>query len=405
MAAGTPPRNPPFRAEHISSLLRPDELVQTRYAGPFKRPEDLVPVEQKAINDVVKLQQDCGIHSITNGEYSRHQFWGTFMETLNGMEEINLREGGYDQSIFRMYAPDVKSFLHAKTIPNQVTVATGKLSHTGKSTFLPELKYLQSILPKEDHYKIKLTLTSPSWYHFRYGPKKAYTKGTYNNDDEYFADLARAYQTELKILYDAGLRNAQVDDPNLAYFCSEAMLKGWEEDPENFQTADEQLDAYIKFYNACFQRPADFHLGIHLCRGNYLGSKHFSEGAYDAIARKLFNDLDVTTYYLEYDTPRAGGFEPLKYLPKNKNVVVGVVTSKFPELEEQKEMVDRVYKAADYIAEGSGQTRDQALNQLSVSPQCGFASHAEGNSLGYEDMRKKLQLVRRIADEVWPGQP
>ncbi|KAF7190207.1 hypothetical protein HII31_08538 [Pseudocercospora fuligena] len=402
-----PPRNPPFRAEHIGSLLRPDELVQTRYAvaDGTKTSEDLVPVEQKAINDVVKLQQDCGIHSITNGEYSRHQFWGTFMETLNGMEEINLREGGYDQSIFRMYAPDVKSFMHAKTIPNQVTVATGKLSHTGKSTFLPELKYLQSILPKEEHHKIKLTLTSPSWYHFRYGPKKAYTKGTYTNDDEYFADLARAYQTELKILYDAGLRNAQVDDPNLAYFCSEAMLKGWKEDKENFQTADEQLDAYIKFYNTCFERPADFQLGIHLCRGNYLGSKHFSEGAYDAIARKLFNDLNVSTYYLEYDTPRAGGFEPLKYLPKNKNVVVGVVTSKFPELENQKEMVDRVYKAADYIAEGSGQTREQALNQLSVSPQCGFASHAEGNSLGYEDMRKKLQLVRSIADEIWPSQP
>ncbi|KXS94621.1 hypothetical protein AC578_10640 [Pseudocercospora eumusae] len=402
-----PPRNPPFRAEHIGSLLRPDELVQTRYAvaDGTKKPEDLVPVEQKAINDVVKLQQDCGFHSITNGEYSRHQFWGTFMETLNGMEEINLREGGYDQSIFRMYAPDVKSFMHAKTIPNQVTVATGKLSHTGKSTFLPELKYLQSILPKDEHHKIKLTLTSPSWYHFRYGPKKAYTKGTYNNDDEYFADLARAYQTELKILYEAGLRNAQVDDPNLAYFCSEAMLKGWKEDKENFQTADEQLDAYIKFYNACFERPADFQLGIHLCRGNYLGSKHFSEGAYDAIARKLFNDLNVSTYYLEYDTPRAGGFEPLKYLPRNKNVVVGVVTSKFPELENQKEMVDRVYKAAEYIAEGSGQTREQALDQLSVSPQCGFASHAEGNSLGYEDMRKKLQLVRSIADEIWPGQP
>lgn len=139
--------------------------------------------------------------------------------------------------------------MHAKTIPNQVTVATSKLSHTGKSSFLPELQYLQTLLPKEDHHKIKLTLTSPSWYHFRYGPGKAYTKGTYANDEEYFADLAQAYQTELKILYDAGLRNAQVDDPNLAYFCSEAMLQGWKEDEENFQTAEEQLDAYIKFYN------------------------------------------------------------------------------------------------------------------------------------------------------------
>lgn len=295
--------------------------------------------------------------------------------------------------------------MHAKTIPNAVTVATSKISHTGTSSFLPELKFLQSILPQDQWKSIKLTLTSPSWYHFRYGPNKAYVKGVYANDDEYFADVAKAYQTELKILYDAGLRNAQVDDPNLAYFCSESMLEGWKSDPENFQTADEQFDQYLRFYNDCFQRPADFHLGIHLCRGNYVGSKHFSEGAYDRIATKLFNDLNVSTYYLEYDTPRAGGFEPLKYLPKDKNVVVGVVTSKFPALEDQKEMVERVYKAADFVAEGCKQSREEALQRLSVSPQCGFASHAEGNALGYEDMRKKLQLVRAIADEMWPGKP
>lgn len=294
--------------------------------------------------------------------------------------------------------------MHEKTIPNQVTLATGKLSHTGKSTFLPELQYLQSILPKDQHSSIKLTLTSPSWYHFRYGPGKAYAPGVYASDEEYFADLAACYQTELKILYDAGLRNAQVDDPNLAYFCSEAMLAGWKDDKENFQTADEQFDAYVKFYNACFKRPADFHLGIHLCRGNYMGSRHFSEGAYDRIATKLFNELDVSTYYLEYDTPRAGGFEPLKYLPGNKNVVLGVVTSKFAKLESKEEMVGRVQQAAEIIAEGSGRSKEAALGQLSVSPQCGFASHAEGNSLEWEDMKRKLQLVRSIADEVWPGQ-
>ncbi|KAK3644240.1 hypothetical protein LTR56_009777 [Elasticomyces elasticus] len=401
------PRNPPFRAEHIGSLLRPEELVKKRYAVADKSasPDELVPVEQKAIKEVVKLQQDCGIHSITNGEYSRHQFWGTFFETLEGMEEVNLREGGYDQSIFRAYAPDVKSFMHAKTVPNSVTVATGKIKHTGTSSFLPEFEYLKTLVPKDQWSNIKLTLTSPSWYHFRYGPKKAYVDGVYQSDEEYFNDVAQAYQKELQILYDAGLRNGQVDDPNLAYFCSEAMLEGWKNDKENFQTSDEQLDAYIKFYNACLKRPDDFHMGIHLCRGNYIGGNHFSEGAYDRIAAKLFNNLDVSTYYLEYDTPRAGGFEPLKSLPKNKNVVLGVVTSKFPKLEDHKEMVERVYKAADYVAEGSGQSREEALQRLCVSPQCGFASHAEGNPLGYEDMRKKLQLVRGVADTVWPGQP
>jgi methionine synthase II (cobalamin-independent) len=307
-------------------------------------------------------------------------------------------------SIFRQYAPDVKSFMHAKTVPNSVTVATGKISHTGTSSFLPEFEYLKSLVPKEQWGDIKLTLTSPSWYHFRYGPNKAYNKGVYANDEEYFADVAKAYQTELKILYDAGLRNAQVDDPNLAYFCSDAMLQGWKEDKENFQTADEQFAAYLHFYNKCFERPSDFHLGIHLCRGNYVGSKHFSEGAYDAIAKTMFEDLNVSTFYLEYDTARAGGFEPLKFLPKDKNVVLGVVTSKFPELEKKEDMIARVHLAADYVAEGSGCTREEALERLSVSPQCGFASHAEGNSLGYEDMRKKLQLVRAIADDVWKGQ-
>ncbi|KAM0713609.1 hypothetical protein Q7P37_010571 [Cladosporium fusiforme] len=403
----TSPRSPPFRAEHIGSLLRPQELVQKRYAVADKTatPESLVPIEQKAIQDVVQLQQECGVRSITNGEYSRHMFWGTFFETLNGMEEINMREGGYDMSIFRQYAPDVKSFMHAKTVPNSVTVATGKISHTGTSSFLPEFEYLKSIVPKEQWKDIKLTLTSPSWYHFRYGPGKAYNKGVYASDDEYFEDVAKAYQTELKILYDAGLRNAQVDDPNLAYFCSDAMLQGWKEDKENFHTADEQFAAYVRFYNKCFERPADFHLGIHLCRGNYVGSKHFSEGAYDAIAKTMFEDLNVSTFYLEYDTPRAGGFEPLKFLPKDKNVVLGVVTSKFPELEKKEDMIARVNTAAEYVAAGSGVSKEEALDRLSVSPQCGFASHAEGNALGYEDMRKKLQLVRAIADDVWKGQP
>lgn len=402
------PRNPPFRAEHIGSLLRPQELVQKRYAvaDGSATPDQLKPVEEKAIKEVVQLQQECGIHSITNGEYSRHQFWGTFFETLDGMEEINLREGGYDQSIFRAYAPDVKSFMHAKTIPNSVTVATGKIRHTGTSSFLPELLYLQSITPKDKHKDIKLTLTSCSWYHFRYGPGKAYLPGVYANDEEYFADVAKAYQTELQILYDHGLRNGQIDDPNLAYFCSDSMLQGWKEDKENFQTAEEQFAQYIRFYNQCIgSRPKDFHMGIHLCRGNYVGSKHFSEGAYDKIAKQMFTDLDVSTYYLEYDTPRAGGFEPLKDLPKNKNVVLGVVTSKFPDLEKKEDMVERVYKAADFVASGSGISREEALNQLSVSPQCGFASHAEGNALGYEDMKRKLQLVRAVADEVWKGQP
>jgi len=183
------------------------------------------------------------------------------------------------------------------------------------------------------------------------------------------------------------------------------MLEGWAADKGNDKTSDGMFDAYIKFYNECFKRPHDMHVGIHLCRGNYMGSRHFSEGAYDAIAKKMFNDLDVDTYYLEYDTPRAGGFEPLKELPKNKNVILGVITSKFAELEDKDEMIARVNQAADFIAKGNGESREEALQRVGVSPQCGFASHAEGNSLSHDDMKKKLQLVRSIADQVWPGQP
>jgi methionine synthase II (cobalamin-independent) len=151
------------------------------------------------------------------------------------------------------------------------------------------------------------------------------------------------------------------------------------------------------------------HIGIHLCRGNFVNSRHFSEGGYDRIATQLFQNLNVHTYYLEYDTPRAGGFAPLKHLPTNKNVILGVITSKFPELEDKEEMKKRIYEAADVVAEGAGAKgeggRKEALKRLGVSPQCGFASHAEGNLIDIEGMKRKLKLVREIADEVWPGEP
>lgn len=182
-------------------------------------------------------------------------------------------------------------------------------------------------------------------------------------------------------------------------------MECWKKDSANTRSIDDLFDAYISFYNDAFRRPADMHLGIHLCRGNFVNSRHFSEGGYDRIATKLFNNLNASTYYLEYDTSRAGGFEPLKSLPKNKNVILGVITSKFPELENKEEMIQRIYKAAEFVATGSGQSKEDALKQLGVSPQCGFASHEDGNLLEYSDMVKKLHLVRDIADAIWPGEP
>jgi methionine synthase II (cobalamin-independent) len=181
------------------------------------------------------------------------------------------------------------------------------------------------------------------------------------------------------------------------------MLTGFRTHNED---ATALLDSYIALYNDCLSgAPADMHIGVHLCRGNFVGSRHFSEGGYDAIATKLFCDLHVSTFWLEYDTPRAGGFEPLIHLPSHKNVILGLVTSKFPELEDLDEMKGKVFQAADLVAKGSGETREQALKRLGVSPQCGFASHHEGNAVQHEDMLAKLRLVRKLADEIWPGEP
>jgi len=181
------------------------------------------------------------------------------------------------------------------------------------------------------------------------------------------------------------------------------MLAGFKQDGED---SDALLDSYIKLYNDClFSHPSDMHVGVHLCRGNFVGGRHFSEGGYDRIATKLFRNLNVDTFYLEYESPRAGGFEPLKELPKGKNVILGLVSSKFPKLEDVEEMKAKVYHAAEFISQGTGESKEEALNRLGVSPQCGFASHSDGNNVRHEEMIAKLKLVRKLADEIWPGQP
>jgi methionine synthase II (cobalamin-independent) len=181
------------------------------------------------------------------------------------------------------------------------------------------------------------------------------------------------------------------------------MLQGFKDAGED---AEALLTSYIKLYNGCISaRPADMHLGVHLCRGNFAYSRHFSEGGYDRVAARLFNEIDADTYYLEYDTERAGGFAPLAQLPAHKNVILGVVTSKFPELEDKAALRERVLEAAKYVAGGAGQTPDEALKRIGVSPQCGFASHHLGNSITHDDMWAKMRLVRELADELWPGQP
>lgn len=191
-----------------------------------------------------------------------------------------------------------------------------------------------------------------------------------------------------------------------ADFCSDKFRQGWADDKDNIGTVDDLLDAYIKLYNDCISKaPADLHTGVHLCRGNFIGGRHFAEGAYDIIAQKLFQELNVNTFYLEYDTARAGGFEPLKFLPAGKFVVIGAISTKLRELEDKDEVKGRVLQAAKFIAEGRGQTVEEALKSVCVSPQCGFSTHESGYPLSAEDQRKKLQLVRQVADEIWGGEP
>lgn len=344
-------------------------------------------------------------------------FWGTFFPGLDGFEEVT----EFDQDIFRPYAPDIAAFLEAGHKPGETVLCTGKIKHVG-STYVDQFKYLASLVPKDEVKNLKITLAAPNWYHLRYREGKAYPKDVYSSDEEYFGDIAKAYQAELKILYDAGCRNVQYDDPNLACksysqtiqetlltsvidFCSEKFLNGFKEDSANVYSADDMFEKYIKLYNDCFiNLPADMHVGVHLCRGNFVGSRHFSEGGYDRIAIKLFQELNVHTYYLEYDTERAGGFEPLKHLPTHKNVILGVVTSKFATMEDKEEMKKRVVNAAKIIAEGNNISLEAALNQVGVSPQCGFASHREGNAIDWNGMINKLKLVREIANDVWPNQ-
>ncbi|KAK3684106.1 hypothetical protein B0T22DRAFT_444074 [Podospora appendiculata] len=400
---------PPFRAEHMGSLLRPQELLEVREAIREKgiRAEEagLAAVEKKAVADVVKLQLDLGFKAVTSGEFNRTRFWGLMWDEFEGT--IRLQDA--ESSMFRLYHPDVVSLIEKdrKVMPGDSVIAGAKLTHSTEKSLanLHELQLVQAAVPQSDWANIKLTMITPAWFHMRYKQGRAYTKEAYSNDADYFKDVAKVYQDELALLYTAGLRNVQFDDPGLAYFCSDKFRQGWAEDADNIGTVDDLLDAYIALYNDSISKlPADFHTGVHLCRGNFIGGRHFAEGAYDIIAQKLFTDLNVNTFYLEYDTERSGGFEPLKFLPKNKYVVIGAISTKLRELEDKEEVKQRVYKAAEAIAEGSGQTREEALKRVSISPQCGFSTHETGYPLTEEDEKKKLALVRQIADEIW-GEP
>ncbi|OCH93287.1 UROD/MetE-like protein [Obba rivulosa] len=397
MSATTPKLFPPFRADHIGSLKRPRTLLDKRaefYAGKCTV-EELREVEDEAIRNIVEMQREAGIKAITCGEFRRHMFYDGVFDNLDGMKYIPEVPG----HMLMDYCPDVAAFKKLSFKGADSYVCEAKLRRN-KQFYVPQYEALKRLTKPEEHKNIKITMCAPEWFHLRHG-EYAYPKDVYANDDEYFADIAVAYRAEIKELYEAGCRNIQFDDPLLAYFCAESMIEGMEERGVDHQAL---LDTYIRAYNSCLEgRPADLTVGLHLCRGNFKDGMHFSEGGYDRIAIKLFQEINVDTYYLEYDTPRAGTFEPLKWLPANKSVVLGLISSKVPKLEDKADIIARVHRAAEVIASGDeSRSQEAALNQICISPQCGFASHAEGNAVAEDDVKRKLALTVEIAKAIWP---
>jgi len=388
---------PPFRAEHIGSLKRPAALLSARAAFDKKgcSAEELERTEDEAIKNIVQMQREAGIGCITDGEFRRHMFYDGVFDNLESMKYIP----DPPLSIFMLYVPDIAAFKAHHTKAADAYICEGKIVRT-KSMYKSQFQYLQKITPPELHKHLKLTMCAPEWCHLHHGPY-TYNKSVYATDSEYFADVAKVYQEEIKELYEIGCRNIQFDDPLLAYFCHEKMLKGM---AEYGTDSDALLDSYIGLYNDSLKgRPEGMTVGLHLCRGNFKDGQHFSEGGYDRIAVKLFNEINVDCYYLEYDTERAGTFEPLKALPKEKVVILGLVSSKLAQLEDKEVMKAKIYQAAEIMSQSTtvSRTKEEALAQLAISPQCGFASHSEGNKVTEEDARKKLTFVAEIAKEVW----
>lgn len=362
-------------------------------------PQAVKDVEAEAIRDVVRLQVEKGVRPITDGEYARHIYYGGFFEKLSGFEvKPDLPIPG----AFRTNFPTTTGLAKMGAKTRAVVVCTGKMEYKD-SPYLSEWLLLRDSLPHSLWGEAKFTIPSPNYQHIQLKPGTAWTPGSgYTSDPEYFRDLARCYEAEIKTLYDAGLRNLQVDDPHLTYFCSSQFLEGCRKDGTN---TDELLDLYLGAHKQLLaNKPADLHVGMHLCRGNMSGSTHWVSGSYEKIAYKLFNQTDYQTYYLEFDdVERSGGFEPLRFLPKGKNVVLGLVSTKSAELEDKTVAKEKIAAASQVIADAQKVSLEEALDCLAISPQCGFSSSslAGGKGMSMDLMWEKLRLVHDIAKEVW----
>src|SRR5215470_2826880 len=360
---------PPFRADHVGSLLRPAALKDAR--SRHERGEidaaTLRATEDREIEAVIRKQEEIGLRSITDGEF-RRAFWQIdFLEQLEGVESYA------GERKVRFQGPQPKPvLLHVK----------GKLGFAGH--------------PMLDHFRFvkahatataKMTIPSPSSLHFRYG-REAVPKSIYPSMDEFYRDLGLAYRKAVRAFADAGCRYLQLDEVNLAYLCDPTLrdqVRQRGDDPQTLPMV------YADMINAAISDvPDDMMISMHLCRGNFR-STFVASGGYEPIAEMLFNTIGVHGYFMEFDSARAGGFEPLRLVPKGKQVVLGLVTSKAGTLEHRDELKRRIDEAAKFVD----------LDQLCLSPQCGFASTEDGNVLAEEEQWAKLRMIVEVAQEVW----
>jgi 5-methyltetrahydropteroyltriglutamate--homocysteine methyltransferase len=366
---------PPFKADVVGSLLRPQALhdARARHKAGAIGDDELRRIESAHVEDAVKLQRDVGLKVCTDGEFHRRHWAMDFLERIDGLRyrgaiavKFHTEQGDLD------FAPP-RLETHAKlrrTRPLSVADFT-------------DLK------PYADRHGLvaKQPIPSPTLAHFR-GGRAAVDQAAYPDMDGFFADLARVYREELDALYAAGCRYVQIDETNLPFLCDPKLrdhAKTIGEDPDKLPYR------YVQLLNDIVGgRPKDLVVCMHMCRGNHM-SAWVGEGGYDPIAEAVFGGLDIDGFFLEYDTPRAGGFAPLRYLSGSKVAVLGLVTSKKPELEAKDLLKRRIDEAARVVP----------LERLALSPQCGFASTMEGNRVTVEDEKRKLRLVVETAQEVW----
>ena len=363
----------PARYDHVGSFLRPAYLLEAREqkAKGQITPEQLRDVEDRAITEIVQFQQDVGLKSITDGEFRRTYFHIDFLEQLGGVKTdipVTIRKPDGSEELAPPVMRVIDKVRHAKDIQ------------------LADFQYLKSQVAASN--TPKLTIPSPTMLHFR-GGRAGISKQAYPElEPDFYDDVAKAYGDELRSLAAAGCTYVQMDDTNLAYLCDEKMREAARQRGDD---PNELPHRYARFINKVVaHKPAGMLLAMHLCRGNFK-STHAAAGNYEPVAEALLKEMDLDAYFLEYDDDRSGDFRPLRYLPKGKTVVLGLVTTKFGEMESKDDLKRRIDEAARYAP----------LEQLALSPQCGFSRTVHGNNIAVQAQRDKLRLVVETAQDVW----